>query len=218
MLYGLIGGQTGGISGGDIALPAGAVGIADFVNGGYKWGATGLAALDVVDRPATITPNVGLVATDDDIVVPKLIGDFATYLMAGDWTAVLYWDKSGSSCSPLHIQDEADDNPRFVLQDGAFWWLAYDVSGGAGTERDNEDDFTHGTSSVAAITRTDAKIVSSFNGRATVANTASSSGFASGVNGAFLCGNSSGSGGAMTLKKLVIYPAQADADLPGLST
>jgi hypothetical protein len=220
MFYGVIAGQAGATGGSDSGggggtLPPGALAIADFVNGTYLTTTATLTAADVVSAPGQVASGTGLAIDDTNTV--ELIGDIAALLLAGDWTIVLAWSKAGSFCHPLHIQDSADDNPRLALEDGASWWLAYDVSGGAGTERDAEDDFAHGTSSVAAITRTDAKLKASYDGRAVLGSSAASSGFAAGINRVLLGGDSSGSYGDMTLKKIVIYPAQDDAALPGLS-
>lgn len=69
----------------------------------------------------------------------------------------------------------------------------------------------------AAVTRRDDKIVASFNGRSIVSTSTTSSGFSAEVNHIVLGGNTTGLYGDMTIKKIVIYPAQDDADLPGLS-
>lgn len=217
MLYGVIGAQVGGPKGGSGGgtLPANAIAMADFVNRDYLTTTAVLSAADVISSPGQVSAGVGLAIDDTGTV--ELIGDLATLLLAGDWTVVLAWSKGGSYCVPLHIQDAADDNPRLEIADSTSYWLAYDVSGGAGTERDAEDDFSHGSSSALALTRTDAKLKASYNGRAVLGSAAASSGFASGVNRVLLGGDSAGSSGAMTLRKIVIYPAQADADLLGLS-
>lgn len=216
MLYGLIGGQGAGVGSSGATLPANAVAMADFINGNYLTTTAVLGVADVVSVPGQVSVGVGLAI--DGASTVELIGDLATLLLTGDWTVVLAWSKGGSYCVPLHIQDSVDDNPRLEIADNTSYWLIYDLSGGAGTERDAEDDFSHGSSSVLALTRTDAKLKASYNGRAVLGSAAASSGFASGVNRVLLGGDSAGSSGAMTLHKIVIYPAQADADLPGLAT
>lgn len=87
---------------------------------------------------------------------------------------------------------------------------AQDRSGVSGTVRSVVDYLpAHSAPAVAAVTRTDSKIAASFNGPHRGLDLYL-------VNRLFR--NTAGLYGDMTLKKLVIYPAQADADLPGLST
>lgn len=224
MLYGVVAGQAAdsGSGGGGGTLPAGALAIADFVNGAYLTTTATLSAADVVSATGGITSGVGLFIAVTDVV--ELIGDLATLLFSGDWTLVLEWSSSG--CTAIHMSDVADNDPNFLVTDGnagSSWALgAQDRSGGSGTIRSVVDYLpSRSPPAIAAVTRTDSKIVASFNGRAVVSTSTSSTGFAAGLNHIVLGGNSTapnGLYGDMTLKKIVIYPAQDDATLPALST
>jgi hypothetical protein len=225
MFYGVIGGQAvdagPGGGGGGGTLPDGALAIADFVNGTYLTTMATLTAADVVSAPGQITSGVGLFIAATDVV--ELIGDLATLLFSGDWTMVLEWASSG--CTAIHMSDAADNDPNFLVTDGnagSDWALgAQDRSGGSGSVRFVVDYLpSRSPPAIAAVTRTDSKIAASFNGRAVVSTSTSSTGFSAGVNHIVLGGNSTapnGLYGDMTVKKIVIYPAQDDAALPGLS-
>jgi hypothetical protein len=224
MFYGVIAGQavdTGGAGGGGGTLPDGALALADFVNGTYLTTTATLTAAELVSAPGQITSGTGLFIAVTDVV--ELIGDLATLLFGGNWTLVLEWSSSG--CTAIHMSDAADNDPNFLITDGnagGSWALgAQDRSGGSGTIRSVVDYLSsRSPPAIAAVTRTDSKIAASFNGRTVVLTTTSSSGFAAGVNHIVLGGNSTapnGLYGDMTLKKIVIYPAQDDAALPGLS-
>jgi hypothetical protein len=227
MFYGVIGGQaadvgTGGGAGGGGTLPDGALAIADFVNGTYLTTTATLTAADVVSAPGQISSGVGLFIAVTDVV--ELIGDLATLLFSGDFTLVIDWFKSssGGGCTPIHMSDVADNDPNFLVTDGNVSTqralTAQDRSGGSGTVRFVTDYLpTQSAPAIAAVTRTDGKIAASFNGRAVVSTSTSSTGFSASINHIVLGGNTAGLYGDMTIKKIVIYPAQDDAALPGLS-
>lgn len=224
---GSVGNITIGVTdegGGGAVLPTNAVGIADFVNGGYKWMTTDLVASDVTDHPELITPSTGLITNDvANTTVPRFINDFETYLLAADWTVVLEWYRNGTFAEPLRIQNSAatspGSNPVFQIEDDHNYALFSDYLASFAGERDLTP--THvggsGVTNVLAITRTDAKLVASFNGAAIVSNGAALAGFAAGVDRAFIGGEAGYAYDQMTLRRIVIYPPQADADLPGLS-
>lgn len=203
-------------------LPPGAVGFADFANGGYIFdGVPTTTAADVLNDPEFIIPGIGLFIADDADPV-QFIGDFATYLLAADFTVVLEWYRIDGFACPLHIADSADDLPRFSIEDeqgaGAFDFFTFDWVPAVG-ERDvfRTGNADNGVINVCAVTRTNAKISASFNGSAFASTVAGQATFAAGVNTAYIGGTQTTSFGPMVLGKIVIYPPQLDADLAALA-
>jgi hypothetical protein len=206
--------------GGGMTLPAGAVGIADFVNGGYQWTTAAQNAALVLADPEAVVPGVGLVIGDTTDPI-EIIGDFAAYLLAGDWTVVMEWFRQDDFCTVIHIQDIADDNPRLSFDDDkrvGSGFFVYDLVGG--NERDTFTlpgaNTTH-VVDVAAVTRTNAKIVQSFNGAAIQSAVAAQASWAAGVNHVYVGGSVGSNFGNVILGRIVVYPPQSDAALPGLS-
>lgn len=204
--------------GGGVELPAGAVGMVDFINGAYLWGEDSLTADQFVDHPELIVPGVALIhdaaGNGDDPF--EFIGDFGAYLVAGDFTAVVEWIRVESFCEPLHIQD-ADNNPRLGVEDGTSGFLAYDLN--VGNERDLTDNDPPGAGEtcvrhVVALTRTSSKLVMSLDGEAIISNGSAQSGTFTNAYGGGGAGSSSGH---LALGRIVLYPPVDDADLPGLA-
>jgi hypothetical protein len=205
--------------GGTVSLPSGAVGIADFVNLGFNWSGGSTANLaDVIDHPEYVVPGTGLVL--NDVNPPQFIGDFATYLLAGDWTVVMEWYRQTTLCDPLHIQDITDNDPRLSCEDssGGEHFFAYDLVGGS--ERDTNSAASGGADhvvNVVALTRTNAKLVQSFNGSSIQSAVAAQASWAAGVTNVYTGGSVGSNFGPMILGRIVVYPPQSDAALPGLS-
>lgn len=226
MIYGI---QSSQPASGSSGAPdySDATAVADFVLGIYQAGATSYTLNQVVSEPQYITAN-GLffdwnTAQEPMDMLPNAIFDA---IVDCNWTLVFEWEELelGTIMRPLFLQDDATVGTEDL-------WIHSDD-----TEVFVFDQPSPGTSREAgqvsgvparpgirriAITRTPSKLVTSLNGSAIVSDTTPSlSPFFEHV----------GLGGEVIfalpqplelmgyVRRIIVYPAQADAALPGLST
>lgn len=94
-----------GGGGGGVELPAGALGVIDFTNGGALWGATEYDLVDVIDQPGLRVPDIGLWIQEYELVDPfdslpvvaLLAGSFLDFLLANDFTFTIEFYTDGFS-------------------------------------------------------------------------------------------------------------------------
>jgi hypothetical protein len=225
--------ELGDTAGG--SLPAGAVGLLDFVNGHYIYGSNHFTADQVVSQPWRIVPGVGLAKSngderDQDNNSCFLLGQWRDYLLTGSWTMVIEFGVLDAAI-PVMIQT-SDANVALGFDYGQ-WYTDYEVeqplsidffpdpSGFFGLERDmlwaGENDLSavgFPQINCVATTRTDARAANSFNGSTAVAiDDQPVDSFAShGMDQVLLFSEVSG-----VIGRIVIYPPQLDADLAALS-
>jgi hypothetical protein len=200
------------------SLPAGAVGLLDFVSGTYLFEATGepvsYTAAEVISTPDQITFAVGLVATDAGDPSSEILAEFADYLATANWTIVIEWRRGDTFCVPLYMTDDDGYPPRIKIEDSesSAWVFAFDQK--TGQERDlfrTQSGDTH----ALAFTRTDAKIAMSLDGSTVTQSTTPLTGVT--WTKAWLGGVDTGAFWNITVGRIVIYPPQDNADLPALA-
>jgi hypothetical protein len=191
----------------------------DFVNGAYSVAGVPVTAADIIDQPGLVDPGNGLMIPDQDSAV-AMIGDLLALVLTANWTIVVEWEHYDNTGNvyPLVVSGAGDDN-SIVLRRYAFSYAmdAQDFAGPNFREATDGEQVLEGVHRVA-ITRTDAKLAFSIDGRAVVSDTSSS--FSLSPTGAVL--GDYGGGGimqdfAMAIRSLRVLAPQADGALPGLS-
>lgn len=204
------------IIGGGGGLPLNAVGMLDFFNGTYLYGATSYTIAEVVTHPEfLITGGLQIGSGNVSPASAEILGPFAAYLIAGDWTIQIEFitpafsnsqpfNLTGPSTSFLNLQD--DNDLCDVVEFGDVFRYAENTGlGDAGVPRG------------VALTRNSAHTVISTDGSAIAEDTNPSSNFGD-INKAWLGGQSpSSNDGDCLIGRLVIYPSQNNANMPSLS-
>lgn len=211
----------------------------DFKNGQYWVGSTAIAASDALDNTAPITAGVGWVATGSTNGA-KFIGAALSAVLAGNWTmrarfsqpqltydAYSYiLDASNSSWSDeIVIASETDrSNPNvqawanFGDSQGGTWRPLFSPFNYANAPTGAK--FNVDTMVTVAYTAIPARQSLSINGGTVVTNTTAQSGpfNLTRANFATYAGDAGSSGNAiLTVESFALYPAQSDANLPGLT-
>lgn len=205
---------------GGASLPAGATAMLDFVSGTYLYGVNVFTASEVLGHPEFITPGLGLIVGHDggggSDPSCAILGDFATFLLAGDWTVVIEFVRGTANSEPLHINDPTDDNPNSAIVLGS-GFVDFNSAVPFAEDIVSYDSLL---AHVIAATRRNAsnKLSFSFDGRTVVQSAATiASGFP-GVTNAWIGGPSSTTAnGYILVGRIVFYSVQLDADLPGLA-
>ncbi|TPN44858.1 hypothetical protein [Mesorhizobium sp. B1-1-7] len=188
----------------------------NFLTGSYVVNDVTVTAADVIDRPELVTAN-GLEIVDEASPV-AIIGDMLDILLTADWTIVIEWDHfdDNGNIYPLVLSGPGSDN-SIVLRRYAFSFAMdlQDYSGSNFREATDGEVVGDGIHRVA-LTRTDAKLAFSIDGRAVVSDTSISFGI-SPTSAAI--GDASGILGdiAITIRSLTVLAPQDDSLLPSLS-
>lgn len=194
----------------------------DFVNGTYTIDGTSYAASDILGDTSTIDAS-GLHAGDGGIV--SITGDLLTALTAADWTIVVEWQELYDTgvTMLLDLADGSTQELGITRNDvvGNILMQAFETSDPSGS-RETQDPtsgsgpFTSGAHRVA-LTRTASAFSMSADGRTVVSDTSTPGTFSPTL--AAFGGLADGTDwrNDCYIRKLELYPAQADADLPSLS-
>lgn len=208
-----------------ISFPSGGGGggllaSANFVTGSYSVGGSSVTAADIVDQPGLIGAS-GLAVPSGGSPI-NILGTFLATLTTGDWTVLVEYEQI-SGRSVLFVVADTND------LSGQTYIGAELGSGSPAYPNTYDNNPTNGRSIYDfasplsagihrfAVTRQDAKLVMSIDGAAIVSDTSTSfavTGLAYGSFGGFpgdITAN------ACNIRRLDVYTAKNDADLPGLS-
>ncbi|QKC83285.1 hypothetical protein [Mesorhizobium sp. NZP2077] len=146
----------------------------DPVNGIYSVAGVAVAAGDIVDQPELIVAGVGLVIAESGNVV-AIVGAALDYLLTANWTASVGWDhfEGNGNIYPLVVSAADDDTIQLRRYAFSFVMDAQDFTGGNNREATDVTVVGAGVHKVA-VTRTDAELAFSIDGRAVVSDSSSS--------------------------------------------
>lgn len=218
MIIGIVAAARGNPS----AAPyAGASGIMDFMTGDYWIGGTQVNAAEVIDHPDYITAN-GLSIVDTQPGPTQIIGQFLALLTPMSWTMVLEWLDvyAADTTTPIWMQNTqtvAYENTWLESQDTRIDFFDQPIPG-----NDRQVTASGLTAEPVirriALTRTDAKFAMSLDGGAVTSDNQSAA--VTGYDAAAFGGEPGSSYIRLDthIRRLIVYPEQSDAALPGLST
>jgi len=191
----------------------------DFINHVYSVNGVTVTATDIVDQPTWID-GTGLVIADSAATV-GILGDALTYLLTADWTMVLAWDHftSSNNILPFVMADGSNDNAVQVKRKDGLGGHFMNVQDFAGINFRQAEDSSGAIGDNVhkiAITRADAKVIFSVDGRSVVSDTSISFGITP-IAAAFGGYPGNTVGDALTIKSCVVTAPVSDGSLPALS-
>ena len=235
MIPGIVAAQMPAAGGGGGGGYPGAILAFDFVNGLYFVNEVAVAVADVIDKPGFVTGGVLALRFANETTqgsgVPDIIGDAIAAITPNpevtfivDWvetnsnfqSIVFCLGDSSTSGTPSYLNTFEIDRANTGNGGGVY---PFDAKSGFGSLRDIFD--TGGTRPAGrhriAVTRTDAKLIMSIDGEATVDS-------GSGPQASLAC-DRAGFGSAVgdylwneiDIRLFLVYPPADDADLPTLS-
>lgn len=183
----------------------------------YHVAGENVALADVFDHPENVVPGLGLILGYD--YPGEILTPIADLLLAGDCTVRIEWWRVDDFAMPLRIgdSDASGTNPLISINDGDADFLVFDAfTHPALIERDLDSAGVGGTmvQTCVAMTRTDAKIVSSRSGAVIQSDTTANA--ASGLTNAFL-GGYPGNVWPIIIRSIKVFATEEDAALPALA-
>lgn len=211
------------LGGGDLPLPAGAVGMLDFLNGVYKWGGspeTTYNANEVVNHPEFIVSGVGAYIAAGGSALGLLAGDFLDHLLADEWSAMIEFSTDGDAT--LMVTQNGADVPRFSSSYAHGSDIAVGDNDGGRSFFQNDVDgivIEFPAYNVMAFARANTRIAAQV-AEGTYAGTefesTAGSNTASAATQVHFGGNASSANDAILISRIVFFPATATADLDDL--
>jgi len=192
---------------------------ADFLTPHYSVAGAAVTAADIIDQPGQVTGTGLQILADADVV--NILGAFLAVLTAAEWTLVIEWDHgtTSSSMEPLVVTGPGNDNAVQILRQNGFSGHFLTVEDFAGSHFRGSTDSSGAIGDgihKLALTRVDAKLVFSIDGRAIVSNTSDSFSLAP-TTAAFGGYPGDTVNDDLYIRSLRIYAAVSDATLPLLS-
>lgn len=199
------------------------IGVMDFILGEYWIGQTRVAPADVIDNPAYIGAG-GLEIVDAQPNPTHIIGVFLALLTSMNWTIVIEWTDiyagPAAATLPLWIANTttAALESTFIESDTTFVDFYDQPVPGIDRQVNKSGLPAQPTTRRAAITRVASKLAVSINGGAVTSDT-SGTGAVTGYDSAAFGNDPAESSGQLdvNIRRLIVYPEQADALLPSLS-
>lgn len=221
MIYGIQAAQPDSGGGGGNPYPD-SIGVADFITGDFWIGSTQLSAADVIDNPSYITAS-GLQIVDTQPNPTHILGALLDLLTTMNWTIVLEWQDvfPNDGTVPLWIANTTTvaEEQTFIESDNTQVDFYDQPVPGLDRQVTKSGLPAQPVTRRAAITRVASKFAVSINGGSVTSDTAGT--------GAITAYDSAAFGGApdsssitldVNIRRLIIYPEQSDAALPGLSS
>jgi hypothetical protein len=196
--------------------------LINFVDGSYVINGSSYAASDIVSDPSKIDAS-GLHAGDGGAV--SIIGDLLTALTAANWTIVIEWQELYDTGVTMLIDVSDGSTQEFgITRDdvvGNILMEASEASDPSGYRETQDPASGSGPFGIGvhrvALTRTDTAFSMSADGRSVISDSSTPGTFSPTL--AAFGGLADGSDwrNDCYIRRLEIYPPQADADLPSLS-
>lgn len=191
--------------------------VINFLTGSYTVNGVTVTAADVVANPELITAD-GLIITED---VVNIIGDLLTLLLTANYTAVLAWDHldyTGNIVPLALIDPDTSDDGLVVKRQSSGEFMNVSDFSGAHFRGAVDSSAVGDNGHKVAVTRTDAKLVFSVDGRDNVTYAGDPDTFAIAPTSASFGGLPGGFTFAeVRIQSLTVYAAQDDSLLPALS-
>ena len=199
----------------------GALAVMDFITGDYWIGDSSAAAASMIDRSDLITGSGLYIDWNAVSGAANAIGTFKTLLLTSNWTLVIeVTEDVAGSMYPYYMRDVAGGTDATYINTGDTNVAAYDQPD-PGADRSVNIGSVVARPAVRriAMTRTNTKQVISVNGSAINSDTTATS--TPSHDSVTLGGDPLDGGAAFMLghiRRIILYSAQSDASLPGLST